>query len=373
MKRFGKFLWHLLRAVAIAAFALLLAAAFSDRISPLVCVWFSYLGLFFPFILGFNLLLFIVFAIGRKWKMTAAFIAVFLLSSSAIRNYIPLHFPSGNHDDVNLKVLTYNVMGFEWLKKNKTGQMNAILSYIAKTDPDIVCIQEFSYQKGESRKLNQADILDALKSLPYHHIEVFNSKHNTDYGMAIFSKFPILKTEKLKFKSFSFNGAIMSEIDINGQKMTLINCHLESNKLSPEDKTGFYEATTNITSEKIENFTHLMFRRLTPAFRIRAAQAKAIAEAVKANRNPYLMVCGDFNDTPISYARRTIRGELNDAFVETGLGPGITYNRYRFLFRIDNILYNKNIKAIDCHTGKLQNSDHYPVVSRLKLLDVNKK
>jgi endonuclease/exonuclease/phosphatase family metal-dependent hydrolase len=372
MRIAGKIAWNIVRTVAFIAIVLLVAAAFSDRISPLKCVYFSYLGLFFPFIVLLNLLLLIVAAIWKKWKMCTVFIIGFLISSGAIRNYFPIHFGGKKDVDGSIKILTYNVMGFEWLTKNKTGTMNPILDFIARTDADIVCIQEYSANTNNPKKLQKTDILNALKAWPFHHIEVLHAnKPYSEYGMAVFSKFPILKTERIKYDSFSHNGAIVSEIDIMGQKMTLINCHLESNKLSPEDKTGFFEATTNPSSEKLENFTHLMFRRLTPAFRSRASQAQAIARVIEANSNPYLVVCGDFNDTPISYARHAIRGSLSDAFVETGLGPGITFNRYRFLFRIDNILYNNNIEAIDCHVGSLRNSDHYPVVSRLQLLNTN--
>jgi endonuclease/exonuclease/phosphatase family metal-dependent hydrolase len=149
----------------------------------------------------------------------------------------------------------------------------------------------------------------------------------------------------------------------------LINSHLESNKISDDERTDYYYLTKDPNKQKLENFTHMMFQRLTPAFKMRAKQAQVINQAIRENKNPYIIVCGDFNDTPISYARHTIKGDLEDAFVESGSGMGISFNRHRFFFRIDYILHSKNMKAYNCTVGKLKISDHYPVCTYLRFLD----
>jgi endonuclease/exonuclease/phosphatase family metal-dependent hydrolase len=125
--------------------------------------------------------------------------------------------------------------------------------------------------------------------------------------------------------------------------------------------------TQEIDSRSLDNFTQMMSKRLTPAYKIRAKQAQVIDGIIKGNKNPYIIVCGDFNDTPISYSRHKIKGNLHDAFVDSGFGLGITYNKYRFLFRIDYILHSDNIKSYNCSVGKLKNSDHYPLWCYLDL------
>lgn len=79
------------------------------------------------------------------------------------------------------------------------------------------------------------------------------------------------------------------------------------------------------------------------------------------------MVCGDFNDTPISYAHRTIQGPLKDAYAASGRGVGVTYNENFFWFRIDNILHSANMKPINCTVDKVRYSDHYPLWCYLQL------
>ena len=81
----------------------------------------------------------------------------------------------------------------------------------------------------------------------------------------------------------------------------------------------------------------------------------------------YVLVCGDFNDTPISYAHRTIQGPLKDAYAASGCGVGVTYNENFFWFRIDNILHSANMKPINCTVDKVRYSDHYPLWCYLQL------
>jgi endonuclease/exonuclease/phosphatase family metal-dependent hydrolase len=219
-----------------------------------------------------------------------------------------------------------------------------------------VCFQEFAL----SHELTEPVLRDALKAMPYF--------HQLPYYFAIFSKYPILSIKKIPIES-EYNGAFVAELDINGRKVTLINSHLESNRISPDEQVGYYDLTKEPSTQKLEAFTHLMYQRLNPAFKKRAEQANIISNVIRESKNPYIIVCGDFNDTPISYARHTIKGDLVDAFVESGSGMGISFNTNRFLFRIDYILHSKNMKAYNCTVGKLRTSDHYPVWTYLQFKD----
>jgi endonuclease/exonuclease/phosphatase family metal-dependent hydrolase len=364
---FGAWMWNLCRICGYVFLAILVVSAFSDRVSPLFCAGFAYLGLFFPFILLLNILFAFLFIIGKKWKMTLLYAAVFLICASAIKTYLPAHFKNAEIPENSVKFLTYNVRGFDGIKKNLKGKENSTLNYIAEIDADIVCLQEYASVAAGGKFLNDGDIASKLRKLPHRHIEPLNPANKTStYAVAIFSKFPILNVERLP-QSKRTDEMFAVDLDVNGKTLTIINCHLQSNNLSEEDRTGFYDLTVSPNTEKIESFTHTMFRRLTPAYRKRTEQANMIAEYIKTKKPQYLIVCGDFNDTPISYVRRKIMGDLHDAFVETGCGLGITFNMHRFLFRIDHILHSENIKACNCTVGNQKFSDHYPVWCILEL------
>ncbi|MDR1809492.1 MAG: endonuclease/exonuclease/phosphatase family protein, partial [Prevotella sp.] len=83
-----------------------------------------------------------------------------------------------------------------------------------------------------------------------------------------------------------------------------------------------------------------------------------------------MIICGDFNDTPFSYAYQTIRGNFVDSFKETGNGFGFTYHENAMLMRIDYIMHTKNIVSFNCEVGNVKYSDHYPIWSYLSLKKV---
>jgi len=346
----------------------LLLSSFSGYISPHHSVFFSYLGLFFPFILVGNIAVFITWVIFKQWKQVLFHFAVFGICGGAIYTYCPLHLKTETIPEGAIKILTYNVMRFNNMTKNDPGNPpNQILQYILENDADIVCIQEFGALKTKTHYLSEEYILDVFKKYPYYHLHPILSASNYYMnGLAIFSRFPILSTAIIPYES-AYNGSFITELDIQGKQVTLINNHLESNKLTEEERDSYYQLTREIDTQSLDVFRQAITKRLTPAFKGRAIQAQLISQIIKEEKNPYIIVCGDFNDTPISYTRFKIKENLRDAFVDSGFGLGITYNKYRFLFRIDYILHSKNIKSYNCKVEKVGSSDHYPLWCFLQL------
>ncbi len=154
---------------------------------------------------------------------------------------------------------------------------------------------------------------------------------------------------------------------MQGDTLTLIGCHLESNKLTAEDKAVYTDMLKDPEKEKVKSGMRLLVSKLAEATALRAPQADAVAAEVAAARYRPLIVCGDFNDSPISYTHRTISQGLKDAFVESGSGFGISYNQNHFYFRIDNILASPELKSYRCEVDRhIDASDHYPIACWLK-------
>jgi endonuclease/exonuclease/phosphatase family metal-dependent hydrolase len=280
---------------------------------------------------------------------------IFLICWEAIYTYFPIHKKIKKIPEKCIHVLTYNIMHFgnsnEYLEVNH----NPIIQYIVDQNPDIICLQEF-------KSKNQAQlsaIRNALRSTPYYFI--------LPCGVALFSKYDILSAKKVPLESVS-NGALIAELNINGEKVTILNCHLESNKISDSEKIEYFNLIKAPNIYKLKSFMYVMFSKLTPAFKMRAIQSIIISEIIKKNKNRYVIVCGDFNDTPISYTYHKIKGDLNDAFVENGCGMGISFDSNHFLFRIDYILHSNNMRSYNIMVGKLKDSDHYPVQTYLRFI-----
>jgi len=341
----------------------LLLSAFSGHVSPNHFVFFSYLGLFFPFILIGNIAILIVWLLFKQLKPALINFIAICICGSAIYTYCPMHAKTKEIPSDAIKLLTYNVMYFNVLKKDAPGSdpPNKILKYIKESDADIVCLQEFGVAGGGTGFLGLQYIINTLNKYPYYYIPSAQYPYRSRLSnLAFFSKFPIVSSRKVSFES-DYNEAFVVELDIRGKRVTLINNHLESNKLTEKERSNYYQLTKDPDTQSLDALTQIITKRLTPAFKARADQADMISQTIKENKNPYIIVCGDFNDTPISYARYKIKGDLRDAFVDSGFGLGITYNTHRFLFRIDYILHSNNIKSYNCTVGKLNSSDHYPL------------
>ena len=109
-----------------------------------------------------------------------------------------------------------------------------------------------------------------------------------------------------------------------------------------------------------------MARFVAPLQR-RARQADSVAAILRESPYP-VIVCGDFNDLPGSYAYTTIRGPLSDAYEDYGRPFGRTYNRLSPTLRIDNIFYDpETFRCIDFKTVPTTLSDHNPIVATFEI------
>ncbi|WP_291528259.1 endonuclease/exonuclease/phosphatase family protein [Bacteroides sp. UBA939] len=358
MKHIGKLVAYLILAGNIFFIGLLLLAAYSPYIKPTAHPVVSCLGLTFPIFLIINGCFLIFWLIIRRYKFALCSLIGFLLCCSQIHTYLPINFHTSKLPENSFKILSYNVMGFDGTSK-KNGK-NPILDYLKNSGADILCLQE--YQTRESpRYLSQKDVEKALKDYPYHSIQIAGTGRGHTNRIACYSKFPILSTRKLNYKS-DYNGSVAYELKLGEDTVLLINNHLESNKLTPKDKVVYESMLKSPETEKVKSGTHLLVRKLAEASSIRAPQADCIAREIKESRYPYIIVCGDFNDTPISYSHRVIGQNLNDAFTQSGQGLGISYNQNKFYFRIDHILASKNLKPYNCTVDRsIKEVDHYPI------------
>ena len=246
-------------------------------------------------------------------------------------------------------------MGFNNLEK-KDGK-NPILSYHADSKADIICLQEYN-STGNKKYLTAEDIRKALKAYPYRSI------HNPEKGgsqLACFSKFPILSARPIQYES-TYNGSMQYTLKVNEDTITLINNHLESNKLTKEDKVIYEDMIKDPDAKKVKTGLRQLIKKLAEASAIRSSQADSVASIIANSQYPTIIACGDFNDASISYTHRILTQQLDDAFTQSGRGLGISYNLNKFYFRIDNILISPNLKAYNCTVDRsIKDSDHYPI------------
>jgi len=182
-------------------------------------------------------------------------------------------------------------------------------------------------------------------------------------GLMIYSKLPVLSAERISMESQG-NGAMAYELKWGQDTLLLLNCHLESNKLTLHEKEMYEQMIEKHEKEQVKEGAKVLIKKLAEASSIRAPQADSIVKYLQNHPYKYIMVCGDFNDTPISYAHHQLANLLKDAFAESGRGLGISYHKNKFLFRIDNIFVSTGLKAKKCTVdASIDASDHYPIWS----------
>ena len=364
MKPFG-LIQSIITTLSIIAALLFIVAAYSDSVSPNQSLLFSYLGLLFPVFLMLHSCFLLYWLILRKWMMLFVCLCSLFMCWQPISRYIPFHPVQVDVSSKNiLKILTYNVMAFGY-QDHTPEKQNEILQYISNSGADIVCMQE--YMVGTQRNyMTQEKVDRALHMYPYYYSEPLVQKNRYSIGLAIFSKYPILDSRKILYDS-SFNGSTIHEIKVKDKKLIVVNNHLESFKLTMEDRSYYSDFIQNMNTETFDEFKETIQRKMGEAFLIRAEQAEIVADEIQNLDGDYMVVCGDFNDTSISYTHRLMRKTMIDAFEESGTGVGITCNQNYFWFRIDHILHSSNMKAYNATVDNISMSDHYPIWCYLEM------
>jgi len=336
---------------------LLLLSLLSPYIYPGLFSLPSFLGISFPFWVLFNLV-FMVFWI-YKWRIYFLIsFCVLLLSIPQLSNYFPLHHQKEVPSKA-IKLMTYNCMCFSDMDKKMESDDN-ILTYIARSNADIICLQEYMFATARHWNFDEKYIRRIMKKYPYYKFVSKGKGENVSYGIACFSKFPITKVERISFESY-YNLSAAFTIKIRKDKsIKVLNNHLESFKLTKEDKEAYSQTIKTLDTESMDEVKNNLLSKMSVAYKLRAKQADIIREYIDKQEKD-LIVCGDFNDTPVSYTYHTIRQNLKDAFGSTGFGMGTTFNSHFIYFRIDHILHSPTIKAYNCKVNKVKYSDHYPV------------
>ena len=353
MNFISKVLGYILLGVNGVVVLALFLSAYSYHIDPQVHPVWSCAGLFFPVFLLLNLfflLFWLVFYRRYIWLPALAL----LFCWGAIRTYFPMNGLGGDVPEDAIKILSYNTQAFGEKRLHTKENRNDVLAYLQESDADIICIQEYIW----GGKLKKKDIDYALRGYRYKHYYSLGKGLN---GLGVYSRYPILSAIPIKYKS-DRNGSIAYRIKVKEDTLLVVNNHFESNKILKSDVYIYQDMVDAPTGEKLFEGTRKLLKKMADATAIRARQADAVLEKVKDAKEKSVIVCGDFNDTPISYTHRIFHDELNDAFVEAGNGVGVSYNRDRLYVRIDHIFTSKNLLVHKCRVDDSTDaSDHYPV------------
>ena len=197
----------------VASVIIMLLAGYSDRLNPTEHPLLSTAGMAFPLLLLINLA-FLLFWLIFKWRMMWIPVAGFLLAYVPISIYLPLH-PFQKVPDKALKLISYNVCAYGGNYKYDNG-FKKVLDYLSQEKPDIVCLQEDvdTWRKFVFR--------DYDRILSYNDTMLIANSSTSYNALGIHTRFPILKRERIEYKSTS-NGSVAWWLKVDNDTVIVIN------------------------------------------------------------------------------------------------------------------------------------------------------
>lgn len=226
---------------------------------------------------------------------------------------------------------------------------------LASLKADIACFQEYS--PNEPIEQQYAATLKKLTCFG----------DSREVGLALFSKYPIVNQYSRiwnRTQGPDINGFICADIAYGADTIRVVNVHLWSMGVRTN------QATDALKNGQLGVFFHELadtFVRLKEGFENRNAQFREVETYVVGSRYP-VIICGDFNETPIGYSYGKLSQNFKNAFEEAGEGLGFTLNRHPYCVRIDQQFVSSDwhIKACQTLSG-ISFSDHFPVLAQYVL------
>ena len=357
--------WHTFVSFGNLLLLLLFVGSLLSRyISPTTMTLFPYLGLLFPLLFALVVLQAIYWFIIRAWSRAAINTVMLFISLPTLLLYAPIRVRQTPPIDREnwIKVLSLNANAFQFSKLGPKDQ-HPTTDYLAKSDADIICLQEAWLSSNKSKYMSVRSLHHSLKEYPYYSSAYAVKDHGS--RLIVLSKYPILSTRPIDLHS-KFNGGAVFTILVGEKKLILYNLHLESFGFTKEEQKHYFQLAQEVNPK---GFTQAVGGRFSPAFKRRAKQVEQVYQDINYQESPYLLVCGDFNDTPISYTHHRLSTGLHDAIASTGRGGNYSYYFKSLIgVRIDHMLYSDQIEARAAYVDRTAEiSDHKPIICYFKL------
>jgi len=315
-----------------------LLAICSLFVPPSSLVLFQWLGITMPFILAWNTVVVFIYLLTKRRNYSILFIYII-----GIGYYIPAMFQWSpmRHKEVvaDLKIASYNVRDMR--SDYGFSTVDAIVDLVDEHDVDILFMQEVPTDYSAE------DLLGFFGDMQY--VVMSSDDKRPGDRLAILSKYPLTAKETLLLDP-RYPYALFATVDMDGLPLMLVNNHLQSTNWNQIDK-----------HQPMSLFLEGSVRTISDNYVKRGFQTQQVRRLIDATDMP-VIVAGDFNDPPVSYAYHTIGSGLTDSFRAAGNGYGYTYRFLQKLFRIDYIFYDSDyFEAYNFRTVKVDYSDHLPV------------
>jgi endonuclease/exonuclease/phosphatase family metal-dependent hydrolase len=372
MKKFFRALFFIITVpVAVAYFF----SCFTPYISPAHFWPLTFLALGFPIIAVILLCAIIIWFLVKR-QVAIVLLILFLFGYKNLFSTWAISAPRAfnyNKDTSALRVMDWNVKYFDrsdLVADTPNSVRRKMISYIRKADPDIILLQDYAEYAGPLYVSNSRCMIDSLGFKYSYTLRDCTNLLGGSYfttGCAIFSKVPIIDSNKIVYKDIAEpEGIYYVDMLFKNRKIRFYTTHLVSMQIRP------HPGISNEQGEEKYDSAYRYGKKVTLTIKHYDQTHIKQAEFVKniISQSPYpSIITGDFNSVPSSYVYHTIRGSKQDAFISAGFGLGHTYYALTKTLRIDYILVDPVLKISQVTTPVLYLSDHFPVVADIKWAD----
>ena len=322
----------------LAGFTVLLAllTAAMPWCSLVIAGYLAPLGLLVIPLAVFSILATIIAVLYRSKDISLLFGTACLISLFLCGKSWAVSFETDESTSHSLRLVSWNAEGFQLNRDT----LQASAAFIRNLHPDVICLQERPHDNLLHR--------DSISRAFGYSYRVFNSREDEVLNLAVYSRFPLSNMKEYYFPD-SYNKVLQIDLQYERRTIRLFNIHLQTTGMTPAFQGNNLLHTYQLNAKE------------------RNRQAQLLAEAIASSPYP-VIVCGDLNDTPISYAYRKLTGKLKDCFLEAGNGWGGTYQPSNNLFRIDYTLCAPELKTSAYRLYSNSWSDHriqYTIVTAL--------
>ncbi|HET9824600.1 MAG TPA: endonuclease/exonuclease/phosphatase family protein [Chitinophagaceae bacterium] len=353
--------------IIVALFYLL--ACLAPYLNPYRWWFISLLGLFFSF-LFFLLLFSVLFWLFIRVRYALPFLIVLLLGWKSIMVSFAFHVSANfnyERQPQTLRIVTWNVARFvEIIKNNNKGSQVRLkmMELLKQQNADILCLQEF-HTATRSDYYDNITFITRELNYPYHYFSWDEDGVGIYYSSIIFSRLPIIDTGKIKYPLPSLPEALLhADIKFGTDTIRIFTSHLQSVQFNQLDYARI-DRITNYEDSILPNSRDI-FSKIKAGLRYRSLQAKLIKKMINASPHPVIF-CADFNDVPNSFTYHTVRGDMQDGFLQKDFGIGRTFTALSPTLRIDYILASDQFSFLQFNRVTKRYSDHFMLVADLQL------
>ena len=334
----------------------------------------------------------------RNWRVAVLPVVALGLTWPHVQRGLALHAPLGLSEKISLKqmpakdvtpassfflshanevsLLSANVRIFNvyaQLRDPDYASSKGFIRWLATSPADVLCLQEFYNEPRRSQESGGIfQSKDQLGKGSGRYAFVSASLTNSigaEFGLAIFSRFPIVRRGTIFFGKLSLNHAMWADLArpagpgrARPDTIRVFNLHLQSMSMAESDIATATESRAGLR-QKAPN----LLRRFRNGAVTRGVQVDTIVARVA--RSPYpVLLAGDTNDLPYSYTYDQLADHLQNAWATAGFGLGATYNGRLPGLRIDQQFAGPQWQVLGCKVHReIKWSDHFPVEGLYRL------